>query len=146
MPDLPRLRCSVRWSRRRCGSTRRRGSSTGRRCDDIIARRLCHPTRCQRLVQSLGGAPGPRHWEAPDEFRPERFAPGWVPPRGAYLPFGDGPRICIGNRFAEAEIRLVLATLLSGVDLSLVDGLLVRPEGDATLRPRGGLRMRVRRR
>jgi cytochrome P450 len=88
----------------------------------------------------------PRVWDAPDEFRPARFADGAAPARGAYLPFGDGPRMCVGNRFAEAEIRIVLATLLPRVDLSLVEGQAVRPEGDATLRPRGGLRMVVRRR
>jgi cytochrome P450 len=84
----------------------------------------------------------PRLWEAPDEFRPDRFA-GGAPPRGAYLPFGDGPRICIGNRFAEAEISLVLATMLPLVDLSRVDSGPVRPRGDATLRPEGGLTVRV---
>jgi cytochrome P450 len=52
----------------------------------------------------------------------------------------------VGNRFADAEIRIVLATLLPRVDLSLVEGQTVRPEGDATLRPRGGLRMVVHRR
>jgi cytochrome P450 len=88
----------------------------------------------------------PRVWEEPDEFRPARFADGAAPARGAYLPFGDGPRMCVGNRFAEAEIRLVLATLLPRVELSLVAGQAVHPEGDATLRPRGGLRMVVRRR
>ena len=85
-------------------------------------------------------------WEAPDEFRPERFIDGVTPRRGAYIPFGDGPRLCVGNRFAEAEIALVLATMLPRVDLSRVDDTPVRPEGDATLRPKGGLRMRVSRR
>jgi cytochrome P450 len=83
-----------------------------------------------------------RHWDAPEEFRPERFA-GAAPPRGAYLPFGDGPRICVGNRFAEAEISLVLATMLPLVDLSRVDSGPVRPRGDATLRPEDGLNVRV---
>jgi cytochrome P450 len=86
----------------------------------------------------------PRHWDAPEEFRPDRFA-GATPPRGAYLPFGDGPRICVGNRFAEAEISLVLATMLPLVDLSRVDSGPVRPRGDATLRPQGGLDVRVTR-
>jgi len=86
----------------------------------------------------------PARWPDPDEFRPERFdAP---PPRSSYLPFGDGPRMCVGNRFAEAELTLVLATMLPRVSLSCVDSLPVRPEGDATLRPQGGLRMRVSRR
>jgi cytochrome P450 len=88
----------------------------------------------------------PRRWDEPDEFRPERFAEGWTPPRGMYVPFGDGPRMCVGNRFAEVEIQLVLATLLPRVELSLVDSAPVRPVGDATLRPRGGLPMRVHRR
>jgi cytochrome P450 len=53
--------------------------------------------------------------------------------------------MCVGIRFAEAEIQAVLATLLPRVQLSLVDDGPVRPEGDATLRPRGGLPMRVTR-
>jgi cytochrome P450 len=88
----------------------------------------------------------PRRWEAPDEFHPSRFATGTAPARGSYLPFGDGPRQCVGNRFAEAEIALVLATLLPRVTLSTVDGKPVRPEGDATLRPKGGLPLVVHRR
>lgn len=83
----------------------------------------------------------PAVWAAPEEFRPERFAQS--PPRGAYLPFGDGPRLCVGNRFAEAETALVLATMLPRVDLRRVGTGPVRPLGDATLRPRGGLPVRV---
>jgi cytochrome P450 len=87
----------------------------------------------------------PDRWPDPAAFAPERFA-GAEPPRGAYLPFGDGPRRCVGNRFAETEIALVLATMLPRVRLSRVDDRPVRPESDATLRPRGGLPMRVARR
>ena len=86
----------------------------------------------------------PVRWPEPDAFRPERF--DTPPPRSSYLPFGDGPRMCVGNRFAEAELVLVLATMLPRVSLSCVDSAPVRPEGDATLRPKGGLRMRVSRR
>jgi cytochrome P450 len=88
----------------------------------------------------------PDRWPDPESFRPERFAAGWTPPRESYLPFGAGPRMCVGNRFAEAEIALVLATMIPRVRLSGVDSSPVRPEGDATLRPQGGLRMRVARR
>ena len=87
----------------------------------------------------------PSRWPAAEEFRPQRWTTDWVPARGAYLPFGDGPRMCVGNRFAEAEIQAVLAELLPRVQLSLVDDAPVRPEGDATLRPRGGLPMLVHR-
>lgn len=88
----------------------------------------------------------PARWDDPHEFRPERFLRGEAPARGAYLPFGDGPRLCVGNRFAEAEIALVLATILPRVELSRVDDAPVRAEGDATLRPSGGLHLRVARR
>jgi cytochrome P450 len=87
----------------------------------------------------------PRWWDAPDEFRPERFADGGAAVRGRYMPFGDGPRLCIGNRFAEAEISLVLATMLPKVSLSHAEDAPVRPAGDATLRPATPLRMRVHR-
>ena len=56
----------------------------------------------------------PRYFDDPETFRPERFASGWETsiPRYAYYPFGDGPRICIGQSFAEMEAKIVLATLL----------------------------------
>ena len=88
----------------------------------------------------------PAVWPDPDTFNPDRFPVDEPPPRAAYFPFGDGPRSCVGNRFAEAEIALVLATILPRVELSCVDPAGVRPEGDATLRPRGGLPVRVTRR
>lgn len=86
----------------------------------------------------------PSYWDSPLEFRPERFAPGAAVPREAYLPFGDGPRMCIGNRFAEAEIALVLAVMVRRVRLTRAPGAgPVVPEGQATIRPKGGLRMIV---
>lgn len=87
----------------------------------------------------------PAYWESPDEFRPARFALEDQVPKIAYVPFGDGPRMCVGNRFAEAEIALVLATMLPRVELTRVSDEPVVPSGDATIRPKGGLRMRVSR-
>jgi cytochrome P450 len=114
---------------------------------DIVVGGYAIPAGANLLLSPWVAHRDPRHWEAPDEFRPQRFGGGWTPPRGAYLPFGDGPRMCVGNRFAEVEIQLVLATLLPRVDLSMVDTTQpVRPEGDATLRPKGGLPMTVRQR
>ncbi len=52
-------------------------------------------------------------WSEPDRFDPERFLPDAAPPsRYAYLPFGIGPRVCIGAQFALTEATLVLATLI----------------------------------
>jgi cytochrome P450 len=82
----------------------------------------------------------PGYWTEPDAFRPERFAPGTADlPSHLYLPFGGGPRICIGQHFALVEATLVLATLLREVRLEVVPGFTVEPEALVTLRPRHGL-------
>ena len=114
---------------------------------DLVVGGYTHPQGRQRAHQPVGGAPGPAR-SGPSRRRSGRTgSPATIAPaRTAYFPFGDGPRSCVGNRFAEAEIALVLATILPRVDLSCVDPDAVRPEGDATLRPRGGLPMRVARR
>jgi len=86
--------------------------------------------------------PNPSHFD-PDRFAPEREA---ALPRGAYLPFGDGPRVCIGNHFALMEGHLLLATLAQRVTFDLVAGQCVVPNPQVTTRPRGDIQMVVRRR
>lgn len=80
------------------------------------------------------------HWDRPDEFVPARFAvvePSW--PDGAYLPFSDGPRRCIGERLALLEAQVVLAMLWRAVRVTLAAGAPAVPEALVTLRPRDGL-------
>ena len=84
----------------------------------------------------------PGLWENPEGFDPHRFAQ--EPPRGAYFPFGGGPRMCIGNGFASMEAELVLATLAQRVRPELVPGHRVELEPSITLRPRYGMRMTIR--
>lgn len=81
----------------------------------------------------------PRYWDAPDEFRPERFAEEHS--HHVYLPFGGGDRICIGQHFATAEAVLVLAMVMQAMRMELVPGCHVEPEALVTLRPRDGLTM-----
>jgi cytochrome P450 len=90
----------------------------------------------------------PLYWEDPEGFDPERFAPERAEhrPRGAYIPFGAGPRICIGNQFALMEAQLVLAMILQRYRLDLVPGHPIVPEPLITLRPRDGMPMRIYRR
>jgi cytochrome P450 len=89
-----------------------------------------------------------RFFEKPEEFRPERWTPGFEAdlPDYAYFPFGGGPRHCIGMRFAMLELRLVLATIVRRADLELVSD----PDPDlrmsATLTPRTDVEARVRKR
>ncbi len=91
----------------------------------------------------------PRWFPQPERFDPRRFAPGRIEriPPHAYLPFGSGPRVCIGSTFAMTEMVLILATVLPRYQLSIAPGqnppeLSVR----LSLRPKGGLRMTVARR
>ena len=80
-------------------------------------------------------------WDDPDAFDPERFAPEARASqhRFQYIPFGAGPRICIGAQFATSEALLVLAEWLARFRFSPVPGRRVEVESDITLRPRGGL-------
>ena len=82
-------------------------------------------------------------WDDPDRFDPGRFAPD-APPRDrfAFLPFGAGPRICIGASFALQEAVIVLATLLDRFRFSL-SGQRPDPRLILTLRPHGGVWLRV---
>jgi cytochrome P450 len=87
-------------------------------------------------------------WDAPDEFRPERFAQGARETIGrfAYLPFGAGPRVCIGMGFAMQEALIALPAILQSFRLELEPGFPVEPLARITLRPRYGLKMRLFRR
>jgi cytochrome P450 len=88
-----------------------------------------------------------RLWDNPDAFDPGRFE---SPARGAinrfaYLPFGAGPRTCIGSPFAMQEAAIVLATIVNRFTLQLSPDQTVWPLLQVTLRPADGLRMIVRR-
>jgi cytochrome P450 len=88
----------------------------------------------------------PRWWSQPEKFMPERFSPeneGSIH-RYAYIPFGGGPRICIGNAFAMMETRLILATVASRYRLALQPGQTVEMLPLITLNPKGGLPMTLR--
>lgn len=82
-------------------------------------------------------------WENPDAFDPDRFADQKAVNRFSYLPFGDGPRVCIGASFALQEAVIILATLLSRFKFTAVKGRDPRPELILTLRPSGGVWLQV---
>ena len=75
-------------------------------------------------------------WDEPEVFRPERFMPDQpAPSRFAFMPFGAGPRICVGAQFAMAEAILVLASLIGRFQVTRVDTRPVLPVGIVTTQP-----------
>jgi cytochrome P450 len=87
----------------------------------------------------------PAFWDEPEAFQPERFGPeaSKARPRLAYLPFGAGPRQCIGNHFALLEAHLILTMTAQRYRFRLVPGHPVVPKPLVTLRPRDGVPMTV---
>jgi cytochrome P450 len=87
----------------------------------------------------------PAFWQNPEGVDPERFTPKRMEGRHryAYIPFGGGPRYCIGSTFAMMEAQLILATIAQQYRLVLAPGQPVEPEPLVTLRPHDGLKMRL---
>ncbi len=88
----------------------------------------------------------PTVWDDPERFDPDRFTEERERARHRYawIPFGAGPRVCIGNHFALQEGPLVLSCIAARARLALVSDAEIRPDpAAATLRPRGGVPMRV---
>lgn len=82
-------------------------------------------------------------WDAPESYRPERFLSGKIP-RGQYIPFGDGPRICLGAQYAETEIMVQMASVLRKITFSLSGSLIPRPVLTFTMRPEGPMILNAR--
>jgi len=75
-----------------------------------------------------------RLWDAPDEYRPERFRDADLQ-RGQYLPFGDGPRVCIGAAYAKTEIKILLASILQRARIAPSDRPVPKPVVTITMHP-----------
>jgi cytochrome P450 len=88
-----------------------------------------------------------RLWNEPELFNPENFDPEAKAgrPRFQYIPFGAGPRMCIGMGFAEAEALILLSRWVAEYGFEPVPGHVVKPKTDVALRPQDGLPLRVRR-
>jgi cytochrome P450 len=89
----------------------------------------------------------PEVFEEPEKFRPERFTPvrKAALPKGAYVPFGGGSRICIGMRFGQLEVKAIASALLARYEFALPEGYKLRIRQMPTIGPRAGLPLIVRR-
>lgn len=85
----------------------------------------------------------PAIWENAEQFCPERFSHGRKTPPFAYVPFGGGPRSCLGAAFGQAEARIVVARLLQTFNFEPVNSHQIHPHMGATLEPHPGVLMKV---
>jgi cytochrome P450 len=85
----------------------------------------------------------PEIWENAESFCPERFAHGRKTPPFSYVPFGGGPRACIGAAFGQAEARIVMAHLLKNYTFEFTNHP-IHPHMGATLEPRPGVMMKIK--
>jgi cytochrome P450 len=88
----------------------------------------------------------PAIWENAESFCPERFAHGRKTPPMSYIPFGGGPRACIGAAFGQAEARMVISHLLRTFTFTAVNARKIHPHMGATLEPRPGVLMKISKR
>ena len=139
-------RTSTPRSTRRCGSTRRPGSARAARSRAFELHGHRIPAGVPVNYCSWASHRLPDVWEDPHAFRPERFLPGEREkiPRGAYVPFGGGSRICLGMRFGQLEIGIIAAAIRERFTLERLPGHKLEIRQTPTLGPRGGLPMRVR--
>lgn len=87
----------------------------------------------------------PQYFDKPEAFKPERFTPEFEKslPKYAYMPFGGGARVCIGNAFAMMEAQLILATIAQQFRLELATDKPVQYKAQITLTPEDGIQMRL---
>jgi len=98
-------------------------------------------------ISPLAIGRNPKYFAEPDAYRPERWTREFERslPRGAYVPFAAGPRVCLGKQFAMMEMRIILGTLIQNVDINVLDGFEPDLRPELSLNPgERGMQMRVR--
>ena len=155
-------RCARRSSRGRARACRRRAARgagdaaalpagvdlrAATRSRTTSRRSLSDPEGRDRGHQPVRAPPHPALWENPEGFNPDalRAREREGAARYAYMPFGGGPRTCIGNVFAMTEMAVVLAMIARRFRLELVPGYELELDPSVTLRPKDGIPMRARR-
>jgi cytochrome P450 len=108
--------------------------------DDLVAD-VAIPQGSTVIVFVYGAHHAPRYWQSPERFDPERFAKGSVHTPFTHLPFGGGPRGCIGGNYAMLQILMILSKLLRNYDFELAPGQRIEERPLIILRPKHGIRM-----
>ena len=104
--------------------------------DDDVVDGYRIPRGAQLLISAYGVHHAPELWPEPERFRPERFLPEATErERFAFLPFGGGPRVCLGEQYALTEMQLILARLAQRLALELAPGARIAARAHVGLRP-----------
>ncbi|MDF1863684.1 MAG: cytochrome P450 [Saprospiraceae bacterium] len=111
--------------------------------DEIIGYKI--PRKSIIYISIYAVHRNPKLWKNPEEFNPSRFDPEQVKvrPRLAYMPFGAGPRMCIGNHFAMMEMQLILAMWIKKFRFELDENHPIEPNPLITLKPKYGIKMKL---
>jgi cytochrome P450 len=101
------------------------------------------PAGSMVIVHVYGAHHAAKHWSDPENFDTDRFIKGAEKQRApfTYLPFGGGPRVCIGNHYAMLQILMILSELLRRYDFQIVPGQMIEARPMVILRPKHGIRM-----
>lgn len=139
LDDLPRLAVTTRVIQEAMRLYPPIWAIERRAVDDGVIGGFAIPAGSSVIVSPFVLHRHPQFWADPLRFDPTRFDGAKTPP--AYLPFGAGPRYCIGSEFAMVEARLIVAMVTQTFRLTLVPGHVVASHPSLTLRLRHGLRM-----
>lgn len=144
LSDLPYLEMCLKESLRRLPAVWifAREARTDLRLGDYF-----FPKGAILAISPLATGRNAKYFDEPSEYRPERWTRESERqlPRGAYVPFAGGPRVCLGKQFAMMEMRIILGTLIQNVDINLLHGFEPDFVANISLNPgERGMQMRVR--
>jgi cytochrome P450 len=112
--------------------------------DDINGIKI--PASSNVLINIYGMHHHPDYWDTPDDFNPEHFnaAAEQQRPQFAYLPFGGGPRLCLGSNFATMVMQVVVSRVSQCFEFAIPGGYVPKIEPNITLRAKGGVQLVLR--
>lgn len=105
------------------------------------------PKGSMLAISPLATGRNAKYFDNPEEFQPERWTREFerALPKGAYVPFAAGPRVCLGKQFAMMEMRIILGTLLQNVEINVLDGFVPDMLSEISMNPgQRGMQMKVR--
>lgn len=144
LAKLPYLEMCVKESLRRMPAVWIYGREAQ---EDLCLAGYFFPKGSILAVSPLATGRNAKYFEDPEAFRPERWTREFerALPRGAYVPFAAGPRVCLGKQFAMMEMRIILGTLLQNVEINVLDGFVPDMLPEISLNPgERGIPMKVR--